>query len=43
MDEEDYNDDYEEKIYDSGNEDVYDTTLISSTDVTRFYRILQKL
>ena len=33
MDEEDYNDDYEETIYDSGNEDVYDTTLIPSTDV----------
>ena len=33
MDEEDYNDDYEETMYDSGNEDVYDTTLIPSTDV----------
>ena len=33
MDEEDYNDDYEETVYDSGNEDVYDTTLIPSTDV----------
>ncbi len=33
MDEEDYNDDYEENTYDSGNEGVYDTTLIPSTDV----------
>ena len=32
MDEEDYNDDYE-NTYDSGNEDIYETTLIPSIDV----------
>ena len=33
MDKVDYTDDYEEFIYDSENEDIYETTLIPSTDV----------